>query len=57
MDTLPDNQRGKSLLCIDVWEHAYYTKYDNRKEDFVDAYWNIVNWEFANKKLRRISKG
>jgi len=44
------------LMAIDVWEHAYYLDYKNDRAKFVDALWNIVNWDEVNKRLERITK-
>lgn len=44
------------LMVIDVWEHAYYLDYRNERAKFVDAFWNIVSWDEASKRLERISK-
>lgn len=47
---------GKPILCVDVWEHAYYLKYQNKRKDYLEAFFNVVNWQAVNENYKEAQK-
>ena len=42
--------RGLPILGVDIWEHAYYLKYQNKRADYLDAFWSVLDWAAVEKK-------
>lgn len=49
----PITQNMRPLLCVDVWEHAYYIDYRNRRPEYIEKFWSLINWNYVEHRMER----